>query len=603
VSIAALIPKIFAGFVGRLTAAGDRGLILMVSAVSLGLLTTLYLTNSNWFYTRPGFLDAWSHVGYGLYYSNQFFLDNYYKVSRLPWNLYQFLFRQLLLPIPAEIAIHFSLYIGGAVLAYIVCARMLGRPAGMVIAVFSSAFTLLHASGGADYQNAATGPLFFAVIATILWGLDREPRTFVFAGTVLAMLVHVNTIYVFFIPLFAILGAWLALAQCRDWRYILRASVWVCAGVVLCTIALILINLAFGRGWAFFLPQIRYAAEMAANSRPNPSWRPFATTWVHHAAYLGFIFGAAVVATFEVARILLQFIRFNKRPELTAGIIHALYLLQVAIWIYWQTLGRNTALQPAYIAFPLYGPMLLSIGAWLAPRMPQLRAISLIVMAVAFSALLYLCLINSSLIIGIASRVTTISPLWSATLIFALYLILLIVKNPTFALASTLLLLPISNALGVVAPRNYAPTACAVYKEVYDYIVRNSIILTRTVARPEQVYVWFDEGEPVETPGCAVKMTASAIGYSFASISSMGLSYVGRPFPLQPINEVAADRIQNIGKEKAVIVAVTNDETKAMSIASRFESERVPLRYDGRLLPPHGQHLVRFYVFRTTHSR
>jgi hypothetical protein len=47
---------------------------LLVGVLSLVLLAALYLTNSDWFYTKPGWLDAWYYVGYGLYYDNPLFL-------------------------------------------------------------------------------------------------------------------------------------------------------------------------------------------------------------------------------------------------------------------------------------------------------------------------------------------------------------------------------------------------------------------------------------------------------------------------------------------------------------------------------------------------
>ena len=49
-----------------------------------------YFYNPTPFYNSVGYVDAYVSVGYGLYYSIPDFLDSYYKVSRLPWNILEF---------------------------------------------------------------------------------------------------------------------------------------------------------------------------------------------------------------------------------------------------------------------------------------------------------------------------------------------------------------------------------------------------------------------------------------------------------------------------------------------------------------------------------
>jgi hypothetical protein len=566
---------------------------VLVGVVSLALLAALYRTNSDWFYTKPGWLDAWYHVGYGLYYDNPLFLNDYYKASRLPWNLYEFLFRSFLLPIPSAIVIHFSLYIAGAVLAYDVCARLFSTQAGVVIGVFTAAFTVLHSNGGADYQNAPSGPLFFAVIASILWALDRDRKTFVVTGVLLAALIHTNTIYIFFVPLFAAIGAWLAWSRGKGPKYIAAAVVWVCAGLALCTVGLAIINVAFGRSWLFFMPQIKYAYGMAANPDLNIWWKPWSMSWVQSAPYLGFVYGMAVVATCEMLR--RAYFSPSEHGRGTAIVIHACYLLEVAIWTYWQTFG-NTAFQPAHHVYPLYGPLLLSLAATIAPRLDGVRPAVLIGGVFAFAALLYFGLTNSYLFIQAARQVVAVAPVWVATALLILYVALLVAPKGPYALILIFALMPIANAVAVSNPDDYRRGGCMLRVQVYDYIVRNSVVLSRTVARPEHIYVWFDQGEPPETPGCRQPIKASDIGYSFTAI---GHSYIDLPFPMKPIDELSPERLKSIGREDAVIVAATADEAKAHRLARRLEAEGVGLRFDGRLVPARGHQLVPFFVFRT----
>jgi hypothetical protein len=566
---------------------------LLVGVLSLALLAALYLTNSDWFYTKPGWLDAWYHVGYGLYYDNPLFLNDYYKVSRLPWNLYEFLFRSFLLPIPSEIAIHFSLYVAGAVLAYYVCARLFSTQTGALIGVFTAAFSLLHSNGGTDYQNAPSGPLFFAVIASILWALDRDRMAFVITGVLLATLIHTNTIYIFLVPLFAAIGAWLAWSGGKGAGYIAAAVVWVCAGVVLCTAGLAIINVTFGRSWLFFLPQIKYAYGMAADPALNIWWKPWSMSWVQSAPYLGFIYGMAVIAICEMLR---AYFSPRERGRGTAIVIHACYLLEVAIWTYWQTFGRNTAFQPAHHAYPLYGPLLLSLAATIAPRLDGLRPAVLIGGVFAFAALLYLGLTDSSPLIQVTRQIAAVAPIWPATALLILYVALLAGPKGPYALILILALMPVANAVAVSSPNDYGRAGCMLRVQVYDYIVRNSVTLSRTVARPEHVYVWFDQGEPLETPGCKQTIKASDIGYSFTAI---GHSYIDQPFPMKSIDELSAERLKSIAREDAIVVAVTADEGKADQLARRLATEGVQLRFDGRLVPARGHRLVPFFVFRT----
>jgi hypothetical protein len=276
-------------------------------------------------------------------------------------------------------------------------------------------------------------------------------------------------------------------------------------------------------------------------------------------------------------------------------VIHACYLLEVGIWTFWQTFGGNTALQPQHHAYPLYGPLLLSLAATLSPRLAGVRQPLLIGGTIAFSVLLYLGLSNSSPFIHGARQVVAIAPVWPAAGLLALYVVLLATPKGAFALLLILVLMPITNAVTVANPNDYRPGGCNLHAQAYDYIVRNSVILTRTVARPEHVYVWFHEGEPLEIPGCREHIKASDIGYSFTAI---GHSYLDLPFPMKPIDQLPAERLKSIAAVEGVVVAVTPDEAKAEMLGKRFATEGVQLRSDGRLVPTRGHRLPPFFVFR-----
>src|SRR2546428_12965799 len=75
--------------------------------------------NSNWVFTQLGWIDPWYYVGYGYHYLDPSYENHYYKISRLPWILVQFVFRQSLEPVSASYAIQFTCMALGAISVFI----------------------------------------------------------------------------------------------------------------------------------------------------------------------------------------------------------------------------------------------------------------------------------------------------------------------------------------------------------------------------------------------------------------------------------------------------------------------------------------------------
>ena len=71
-------------------------------ATVVGFSVYCVFVNSNRFYNPIGWIDPYTHQGLGLYFTDPYFWDNYYKVSRVPWNAAEFVVRHLVKPAVAD---------------------------------------------------------------------------------------------------------------------------------------------------------------------------------------------------------------------------------------------------------------------------------------------------------------------------------------------------------------------------------------------------------------------------------------------------------------------------------------------------------------------
>lgn len=563
----------------------------------LAFLLALYKTNPDWMFTGLGWLDAWYHVAYGLYFGNPQFLNDYYKVSRLPWNLYQYVVRHVLAPIPAEIFIQFSMYIAAAVLMYFIGSRLFGRVAGILVGLFTAALTIVHANGGADYSTQMAGPLFLAVIAAIIWSTrpNASEKRFLAVGALLSSLIFTYEAYIFLLPF--IIGIALALTlinAAQPIRKVLLQVAWVVAGAILMTAAFCAINAAFGRGWLFFAPALNYDLALGSHRVPTP-WHPWSAAWLLQATQVGFIFGVAAVAVADGLRLVV--VRRSRRQNIALS-VHALYLFEVLIWIALQSRG-NSALTPAYVAYPLYGPMFISLAASLSSRFVDDR----------YTIPLAFTLVPVFFFLGLRFDSTTlwsIRQLSSSGFILALvgiigyYAFLWLLPRWNLTTVVALAGLPLINGVTSVNPPDYAPATCHLQRELYTVMMRGSSFTAALTGNPQNVFVWGDSSEPIKLPpDCPTVGNMNMIAYPFAS---MGHSYLlSNPWPTMPkADQIPLDDLKEVGKhDDAVVVAITDDPNRPKLLAERFAKAGWPLYFVATLLPPRGNALPPFYVFRT----
>src|SRR5437660_1243391 len=147
---------------------GDtRERLQILSSTTLGDISILCcipllqaVINDGWIYSDVGGFDSWVYFGYGLNYADPNYLDSYYKISRLPWILLEFVGRSVFNPVIASWILQIgSLALGSASL-YFLFVRTLDRRSAFLGAAIFAAYPFAHSSGGGDYHNTIAGSLY-----------------------------------------------------------------------------------------------------------------------------------------------------------------------------------------------------------------------------------------------------------------------------------------------------------------------------------------------------------------------------------------------------------------------------------------------------------
>src|SRR5205823_1771960 len=137
--------------------------------------------------------------------------NDYYKVSRLPWILYQYVFRQLFEPAVASYLIQYScLALGGISVLYTCRLLRFGDTAAFLASIFllTYGWYIGAGSGGADYHNTLAAPLYAASFLATTMAACRpsvhRSSTLVGAGCLYALAVHSSIFYLNFVPILVV---------------------------------------------------------------------------------------------------------------------------------------------------------------------------------------------------------------------------------------------------------------------------------------------------------------------------------------------------------------------------------------------------------------
>ena len=339
---------------------------LIISSICLATLATIIavivIRNDSWIYTRPGWLDPWTYVGFGYEYSNPLFLPGHYKMSRLPWVLAEFWVRQLFDVVAAQYILQLGALFFEGMFFFLAIKRLLGSMPAVVGAAFLITITFAHgpahSSGGADYHTALSGPLFACSFYLLTKAAESERAVTAFLfGAVIGMTIHTNPLYLNFGVALIVHCVAIWIEQRRtDWILpLLRLGAIATAGALSITLVLCCINWLDGREFLFFLPQIAYTKfYLLDRTQTVHWWKSWANGWYWNSGYLalicaGFMAGATLLLVASHSSI-------NRKVRIYIQSLSVQYLMLVLIWVAWQTLGRD-ALQPGYYAYPLSIPL------------------------------------------------------------------------------------------------------------------------------------------------------------------------------------------------------------------------------------------------------
>lgn len=341
----------------------------------LGPVLLWILGGKDFLFDPPGWVDTFTVLGNFWHYTEQNPSFEEYKGSRLPLILPGFVLHQLFDTITAEQILHLTTLVASSVGLYLLLRDSLkDRTAAAVAAAAWSCFTWIQGDGGWNYQVAAAS-------AYHIWGLWALVRSSsapasptrgwaIAGGALLACAIHTHLVIAGFVPIAALLFAAAPAERLRTAvTRILRGVTWSFLGGIGVTLLLSLINVMAGGRWMFFIPQIEQTLFL---SREGNRYLREAAAWIYSANHL--LIPVLIVTAGAVW--LAAAIRSDVRSEASrrfAIVIVCQALMASVLMLYLQFVARQIALDPSFLAYPLYTQVFPVLGVVLASRRPDVR--------------------------------------------------------------------------------------------------------------------------------------------------------------------------------------------------------------------------------------
>lgn len=500
----------------------------------------LLLANTDWFFTREGYLDPWNYVGLFHQYLDPDYLPEDYKLARLPWILSGFLATRLMPPVPAAVGLHALFLCATSLALFAGIYALFRRPAlAGVVALSFGFFPLAHGSGSWDYHNTGAGAFYLATFALLALPatIDGSRMLLLTAGATAALTVHTNITLVNFLPALAFVHIQAIRhrgAGPVSGRSLLYRLAWVASGAVLATVLLGLVNWSVGREFVFFGPLLRIVVRYLTDPRQQEAFhQPWSSGWLLGAWSLSF-----TAAVFLAGIISLAFSRRMAADD-SHRIANALvtqFLVMTMVWIAWQSAGQ-TALDVDYFAYALIPSCFMALGGILYRGWPEWCERHWVITLLCTTLILALSF-TVAYIPGLSTFGRIISPsvfVGGATLFLAA--LALYVWRPS---AASVLLFTIAFSFGnrVFSPffLDYlASDPCKVQPAVYGAIVDGATWLMKVDPLYTRLYTWFDDKELLHPKeGCTVQL-----GHMSNSMTTMAsVAYVAKAFPLPRVDEV-----------------------------------------------------------------
>jgi len=335
--------------------------ILLVISIFFTPICFLFFMQRAFFNDMPS-IDAFIYVGYGHNYLDHTFLNDYYKISRLPWVLVEFLFRNIFSPDLAYYVLHFSLYAISSYLIFKITQKISGNLVAYIAAIVMPIFLFLYC-GEADYNNNFSATLFLGLILHIINGTndskDNSRNFFLITGAIYALIIHTNILLSIEALVYGT-AFYAAIKLNRNekvFESFNKKIIFTLIGFLLCTLILCLINYSVGRD--FFFMKVLLAFMFKSNPGNNTEyWQPL-NNFIWNSKFL-----APFLALFCYSTFLTVYLFFKKLPKekTTILLLNSAFIFIFCKAFLMQILGINN-LQMSYFAFIILLPFLLTLSA------------------------------------------------------------------------------------------------------------------------------------------------------------------------------------------------------------------------------------------------
>ncbi|HET9384635.1 MAG TPA: hypothetical protein VFO67_05780, partial [Gemmatimonadales bacterium] len=520
---------------------------LVVSVAPLVLL----IANRDWFFTPEGFLDPWQYVGFFRFYEDLDYSPEEYKLARLPWILAGYGITRSMPTMPAAYLLH-AIFLCALPLTFFGATYSMLRKTSLaaILALCLGFYTHAHGSGGWDYHNTASGPLFLGTLwVTVLPSSRRgAPGALMLAGVMVALTLHTNITLVNFLPALFYLHLVASRLENHQWpsRSMLLGRIgWSVVGALLATTVLGTINWIVGRDFLFFESLLRKVTRFLTGS-PDISGLPLLGAWVLGTGYLGLL---AATMVSGIGFLALERRKTGDDREMPRALSRQ-FLGAALLWIVGQFLGQPV-LDWDTMAHPLIASCFLALAGLLSRGWPESveRRPALVIVLTA--------LVLTSCLVATLPPVSTVAALAApgiglvAAVVFVAPIAVYLWRPSAATVCLFVAVFALGNRLVAGSPQNYAADdRCKVQPAVYQAIVDATSRLVSIDPMYYRVRIWFGENEVIyPAPQCGVSL--GWMGYSIRSMSSM--NYLTKPHPMPEVDDVPEDSIRQMRDSDAIL--------------------------------------------------
>ncbi len=547
-------------------------IFLLLSLFSVPILRSII--NDAWVFDIVGQLDSWYYYGYGHHYDDRTFLDQYYKISRLPWILIKFAFYKFFDVTTGSYAIQYVMLGGAASFMYMAFRRTVGAAAAFAGAMFFLAYPYSYSSGGASYHNTCAGFFLCLSLYCAVEAAERKRNALwlITAGAAMALTVHSIVVAINMLLMPVSIYVLHFRNRHQAWPPVWRSLLLPALGGLAVTGLLCLANASVGRNPWFFMLQFDLAARFVSdNSNQKSWWHSWSSLWFLSKAtlYLWPLLAGAVAGVFGA--IIAGYRRDMEGSRRSMVVLHMLGLTFYALlWVFWQSIGQ-TALDWDYFAYHLVFPLAASVAgfAGMVNGKPLERPSSVVFFAIFTPLIVVLpLLLNPYAYVPktVPVLISAIMGLSLATLFLLALSGRVLVRMAAFVVLSVTAVVDGSYLLGATAL-----TSCHVARVGMQSIDEAHQTLTATGYPYDKVLIFGEQADKVSVEnGCTPAEGLLSMGDFYASLVSTGFNYLAGPWDATRIEDIPEKFLRAAVGDDKLIVLVTTDTGRMDALVRRF---------------------------------